>query len=187
MLKTFIFQDLDKDHLHFIEMNIINQSQGIFVNNSLNKKKFFAFQKLIKAFVHNKVKKNVSTIKIYNNYEEVCTGPKIFYYDKSIKQNLTSVYNNLHYIIKKCDNKILDPIEFPDLQIYHNAYKETTYRYRYMPDNRVINSIDIYFSTIQKDNKSYFNIFLKCKVSNKNKNNILKNLTTILNKLSRIN
>jgi hypothetical protein len=186
MLKSFIFEGIESDHLNFIEMNIINPSQGMFLDTALNKKKYYRFQNVIKALTHNKQKKFISSVKMYNNYEEVQSGQKIYYYDKNIKKMSPGVYNKLHYIIKNYDNKILDPIEFPDLKIYHNEYNETSYRYRYMPDNRVVNSIDIYFSNIQKDNKTNLNIFLKFKVSNKNKNHILKNVTTIFNKLSHI-
>ena len=53
-----------------------------------------------------------------------------------------------------------------------------------MPDNRVINSIDIYFANIVEEDKTSYNIYLKFRVCDKNKSNILDNLLTIINKLN---
>ena len=55
-----------------------------------------------------------------------------------------------------------------------------------MPDNRVINSIDIYFSRIKDKDDTYFNIYLKFKVCDRNHKLIKNNLLTVLKKLNFI-
>ena len=120
----------------------------------------------------------------YNNYKEVNIGRKYYYYDtKSLKTDLFKV-KKTNLLVKSNDDKILDPVLFPDFKKYHSKYTETNYKYKYMPDNRVINSIDIYFANILEESTTSYNIYLKFRVCNKNKSNVIDNLLTVINKLN---
>ena len=154
------------------------------MNIEFSKKKYFNIVNIVKRLTKNKSKKLNSSVKVFNNLEERRMGNKIYYYNKLINNVYTKNLHNNSMIVKEVDNKILDPIEFPDLNKYHSSYKETAFRYRFMPDNRVINSIDIYCSNIYENNKNYFNIYLKFKLCEKNKKVLEKNLLFLLKKIN---
>lgn len=174
------------DKISFIEINIINQQQGNILSTRLNKKKYFDMQNNMKKLTKHKPKKIISNVKQFNNYEERQIGNKYYYYEKEVLKTLICNINRLNVCIKNCDNRVLDPTSFPDLKENHIDYKETSYRYRYMPDNRVINSIDVYFSSITESDNNYFNIYLKFKICDKNKKLIINNLNHLLKKLNWI-
>ena len=148
---------IDKHHiegkLSFIELSIINQPQGSVFSDRINEKKYFNIQTNIKNLVKNKPKKILSRVKIYNNYKEVNIGTRYYYYNMSVVNYTINRMKKINYLMKTVDNKVLDPVDFPDIIKYNNSYNESVYRYRYMPDNRVINSIDIYFSSIKERDK----------------------------------
>ena len=180
-----------EDKLSFIEIELINQPSGKpgfckVYNSSINKKKYFNYQNNIKRLTKSKGKKIFSKVKFFNNYKEVNIGNKFYYYDTLCLHNSFYKINNIHFLMKQMDNKILDPVEFPDFKKYHSKYTEQTYKYRFMQDNRVINSIDIYFSSIKEKDNSYFTVYFKFKVCKKNHKIINNNLLTILNKIGFI-
>jgi hypothetical protein len=177
---------LIQDKLSFIEINIINQNQGSVLSTRLNKKKYFDMQNNMKKLTKHKPKKIISLVKQFNNYEERQIGNKYYYCEKEILKTLICNINRATICIKNCDNRILDPTEFPDFDKNHTCFKETSYRYRYMPDNRVINSIDVYFSSINESDNISFNIYLKFKVCDRNKKIIINNLNNLLKKLNWI-
>jgi hypothetical protein len=175
---------LESNNIGFIEVQLVNQNTTKAINIELSSKKYFNIVNIIKKLTTNKSKKVISTVKVSNNYEERLIGNKIFYYNKMINNiKLCRIFNN-NIIIKNIDNKILDPVEFPDLKKYHSVYKEIVYRYRYMPDNRVINCIDIFCSNIEEQNNNYFNIYFKFKLCDKNKKILEKNLLFLLKKIN---
>lgn len=185
MLKNKLMEvTLLKDKISFIEVILINQPGGKCLDTHISKKAFYNYQKNIKHLIKTKPKRTVSNVKLYNNYKEVNIGMKYYYYDMRLLRNAVFKVKKLNFLVKSNDDKILDPVLFPDFKKYHSNYIETSYKYKYMPDNRVINSIDIYFANIVEEDRTSYNIYLKFRVCDKNKSKILDNLLTIINKLN---
>lgn len=185
MLKNKLIEaTLLNDKISFIEVILINQPSGKCLDTHISKKAFYNYQNNIKHLTKRKPKKIVSNVKFYNNYKEVNIGRKYYYYDtKTLKTDLFKV-KKTNLLVKSNDDKILDPVLFPDFKKYHSKYTETNYKYKYMPDNRVINSIDIYFANILEESKTSYNIYLKFRVCDKNKSKVIDNLLTVINKLN---
>ena len=153
----------NKDLL-FITCDLLqNRSINHIFSNYISQNTFNDIQNNFKNFAKNQIKfsKTIrSSLKRFNNYDEINTSNKYYYYKTEILDYQYINKNNMKFLLKTCDRKILDPIAFPCLQKYPYKSFNIINQYKFNKDNHNINAIFVNFCKYTEGDKELYKIFI---------------------------
>ena len=185
---------LTNKEIVFIICDLLNnQSTNNIFSNYINKKRYNDIQNNFKKFAKENIKftKNIrSSIKRFNNYDEINIRDRYYYYKTEVLDYQYINKKNLKFLLKNCDRKILDPVAFPCLKYYPYKSFNVINQYKFNKDNRNINAIFVNFCKYMEGDNELYKIYLEFKVSLKNKKHVQNNLNSliyILNKCFKYN
>lgn len=185
---------LTNKEIIFITCDLLNnRSTNNIFSNYINKKRYHDIQNNFKKFAKENIKftKTLrSSIKRFNNYDEINIKDRYYYYKTEVLNYQYINKKNLKFLLKNCDRKILDPVAFPCLKYYPYKSFNVIYQYKFNKDNRNINAIFVNFCKYMEGDKELYKIYFEFKVSLKNKKHVQNNLNSlvyILNKCFKYN
>ena len=185
---------LTNKEIIFITCDLLNnRSTNNIFSNYINKKRYHDIQNNFKKFAKENIKftKTLrSSIKRFNNYDEINIRDRYYYYKTEVLDYQYINKKNLKFLLKNCDRKILDPVAFPCLKYYPYKSFNVIYQYKFNKDNRNINAIFVNFCKYMEGDKELYKIYFEFKVSLKNKKHVQNNLNSlvyILNKCFKYN
>ena len=185
---------LTNKEIVFIICDLLNnQSTNNIFSNYINKKRYNDIQNNFKKFAKENIKftKNIrSSIKRFNNYDEINIRDRYYYYKTEVLDYQYINKKNLKFLLKNCDRKILDPVAFPCLKYYPYKSFNVINQYKFNKDNRNINAIFVNFCKYMEGDNELYKIYLEFKISTKNKKHVQNNLNSliyILNKCFKYN
>ena len=185
---------LTNKEILFITCDLLNnRSTNNIFSNYINKKRYHEIQNNFKRYAKENIKftKTLrSSIKRFNNYDEINIRDRYYYYKTEVLNYEYIIKKKLKFLLKNCDRKILDPVAFPCLKYYPYKSFNVIYQYKFNKDNRNINAIFVNFCKYMEGDKELYKIYLEFKVSSKNKKHVQNNLNSlvyILNKCFKYN